>query len=78
MTLSKPKHPWFTIDPLSTKSFGPGHVVGAGIIVFGTIVLAKGLIARHAAAVAARSPAGRVVLTENDRGQYGREDRRSP
>jgi hypothetical protein len=49
-----PKHPLFTMNPLSTKSFGPGHVVGAAILVFGTIALAKGAVAHHEAATRER------------------------
>jgi hypothetical protein len=67
------RQPWFTLNPLSTKAFGPGHVIGAGILVFGTIAVAKGLIAHHAAKIREQS-ARRVA--ENDRGQYG--ERRSP
>jgi hypothetical protein len=36
-----PKHPIFTKAFFSTKSFGPGHLVGAGAFVFGLVGLAK-------------------------------------
>ena len=41
-----PKYPLFTKDPFSTKSFGPGHLVGAGILVLGLVGLSKLFIAR--------------------------------
>ena len=41
-----PKHPTFTRDFFSTKSFGPGHLVGAGILVFGVVGLTKYFIKR--------------------------------
>ena len=28
----EPKYPLFTADPFSTKSFGPGHLVGAAVL----------------------------------------------
>ena len=59
------KRPWFTMNPLSTKAFGPGHVVGAAALVFGTIALAKGVIAHHEATTRER-----VARTDNGRGQY--------
>jgi hypothetical protein len=46
----------------STKSFVPGHVVGTAILLFGTIAIAKGLIARQETAV-----------REYERGQYGKK-----
>ena len=36
-----PKYPFFTRDVFSTKSFGPGHVVGAAMLVFGLVGIAK-------------------------------------
>jgi hypothetical protein len=51
----------------STKEFVPGHVLGAAILLFGTIALTRAVIARAAdAAVAARA------RVQNERGQYGR------
>ena len=40
------KYPLFTTDPFSTKSFGPGHIVGAGVLVVGLVGLMKFFIAR--------------------------------
>jgi hypothetical protein len=50
----------------STKSFVPGHVAGAAILLFGTIAIAKSFIAHHEAKVRER------LTPENARGQYGR------
>ena len=44
-----PKAPLFTTDPFSTKSFGPGHLVGAGVLVFGLYGLTKYFISRSRA-----------------------------
>ena len=52
----------------STKSFVPGHVAGAAILLFGTIAITKAFLARREASL---HPAGQVA--ENDRGQYGRK-----
>ncbi len=81
-----PKHPLFTKRFFSTKSFGPGHIVGAGILVFGLAGLSKLFIARgQAEAERARRlsrpprpparPEGEpeVAQVENGRGQYGRK-----
>jgi hypothetical protein len=43
---SPPKQPLFTTKFFSTKSFGPGHIVGAGILVVGVVGLSKLFIAR--------------------------------
>jgi hypothetical protein len=61
------KPPLFTTKPFSTKSFGPGHAVGAAALVFGTIAIAKGFIAHHEA-----TKRERVARAENERGQYGK------
>lgn len=53
----------------STKSFVPGHVVGAAAILFGTIALAKAFIERHEAETRERSM---TVQQANARGKYGR------
>jgi hypothetical protein len=45
----------------STKSFVPGHVAGAAILLFGTIAVAKAFIGRHEADVRA-----------HERGQYNK------
>jgi hypothetical protein len=77
-----PKHPLFTSKFFSTKSFGPGHIVGAGILVLGVVGLSK-LFIIHSHAESARRLAGRsptrpedepkVSQIENARGQYGRK-----
>ena len=41
-----PKSPLFTTDPFSTTSLGPGHLVGAGVLVFGLYGLTKLFVAR--------------------------------
>ncbi len=43
---ASPKYPLFTTDPFSTKSFGPGHLVGAGALLFGLYGLTKLATAR--------------------------------
>ena len=43
---SPPKSPLFTTDPFSTTSLGPGHLVGAGVLVFGLYSLTKFFVAR--------------------------------
>lgn len=77
-----PKHPLFTTKFFSTKSFGPGHIVGAGVLVLGLVGLSKLFIA-HGQEEAARGlsqfarPPRRpeddpkLARIENDRGQYG-------
>jgi hypothetical protein len=66
-----PKHPLFTTKILSTKSFGPGHVVGTGILVLGIVGLSKFFIARTEAARARKTSS--VAQVDNARGQYGKE-----
>jgi hypothetical protein len=61
----------------STKSFGPGHLVGAVILIGGLVGLTKFFIARGQAEAAERarraprSPGLDVAQAENQRGQYG-------
>lgn len=81
----EPKHPLFTKKFFSTKSFGPGHIVGAGILVLGIGGLAKFFISRgHAEAERTRRlaqpskpPTGpdepKVAQAANERGQYGKK-----
>jgi len=77
-------HPLFTKKFFSTKSFGPGHIVGAGILVLGIGGLAKFFISRgQAEAERARKfaqssrPTGlnesKVAQAKNERGQYGKK-----
>ena len=80
-----PKHPTFTTDLFSTKSFGPGHLLGAGVLVFGVVGLTKYFIKRgreqaeQTREFLARQPqpAGpppdqaRLAKVENQRGEYG-------
>lgn len=77
-----PKHPMFTTKFFSTKSWGPGHIVGAGILAVGTYAVAKLFIARGQEeaerARARQHPSGspEVAQTgqpENARGQYGKK-----
>lgn len=75
-----PKYPLFTKDPFSTKSFGSGHLVGAGILVLGLYGLTKFFIER-AEAEAQRTrrlaempiPPRHPVAQADVRGQYGRK-----
>ena len=78
--LAKPaRHPIFTSKFLSTKSFGPGHLFGTGILVIGTFAIAKAVIA-HGQGEAARllaQPARRrsndvADAADNERGAYGK------
>lgn len=73
-----PKHPPFTTKFFSTKSFGPGHLVGAGILAFGVVGITKFYLGR----AREQSDRGRGISTppdearqlarvDNDRGQYG-------
>ena len=81
-----PKHPLFTADPLSTTSFGPGHLIGAGVLVLGVVGLTKWFIARGQAQAEAtrrlseqphlaRRPEDepQIAQVENERGQYGKK-----
>ena len=36
-----PKYPLFTTDPFSTKSFGPGHLVGLGLLAVSVVAFAR-------------------------------------
>ena len=80
-----PKYPLFTTDFFSTKSFGPGHLVGAVVLVGSLVGIAKFFIARgqaEAEAERSRLPARpraprrpeddlNVAQAENERGHYG-------
>lgn len=73
-----PKYPLFTTDFFSTKSFGPGHIVGAVALVFGVVGLAKLFIGlgkeeaeRALRPVVIHSPPDAPKI-ENARGRYGR------
>jgi len=75
-----PKYPLFTADPSSTTSFGPGHLVGAGVLVLGLYGLTKFFIARGRAQAEetrrlARWPEDepKIAQAENERGQYGKK-----
>jgi hypothetical protein len=52
----------------STKSFVPGHALGAVALAFGTIWIARAFIAHHKAEVSKR-----LAGADNARGQYGRK-----
>lgn len=67
---SKPapsKDPLFTKDFFSTKSFGPGHIVGLGILALGLFGVTKLFLGRGGRV------AGAPALSENTRGQYGKK-----
>jgi len=71
------KHPLFTKDPLSTKSFGPGHLVGAGLLALAAFGFTKFIRKRAADAERARNLALGPRPTEDPklasvRGEYGR------
>lgn len=84
-----PKYPTFTKDFFSTKSWGPGHLVGAGILVAGIVGVSKFFIdrgkeeAERARRLVRTSPpmpapqrsdeGTKVAQTENARGEYGRK-----
>jgi hypothetical protein len=80
-----PKYPLFTTKFFSTKSFGPGHLVGAGILVVGVVGISKLFIARgqeeaertRQLAQSPRPPRRPEdepkVAQANVRGQYGRK-----
>ena len=76
-----PKHPLFTRKFFSTKSFGPGHLVGAATLAFGLFAIGKVAISRSQAERdralrAARSSRQRDERTPtHERGQYGRPSR---
>jgi hypothetical protein len=73
------KAPLFTTKFQSTKSFSPGHLVGAGILVAGVVGIAK-LFIDHGKAVAEETrrqaeglpPHPAVAQADNPRGHYGR------
>ena len=81
-----PKAPLFTTDPFSTKSFGPGHLVGAGVLAFALYGMTKLIIARGQAQAEEtrrlaqqrpppRRPEDDPQLAEagNQRGEYGKK-----
>jgi hypothetical protein len=76
-----PKHPLFTRDFFSTKSFGLGHLVGGAALVFGLVGLAKLFIglgkeeAERASRLARPSvpPRSLGAAPLPERGQYGRK-----
>lgn len=82
-----PKYPHFTKSFRSTESFGPGHLVGAGILVFGLVGITKFFIARGQAEAErtrklAEQPSRipprpedepKLARIENERGEYGRK-----
>lgn len=59
----EPKYPLFTRDVFSTKSFGPGHIIGGVLLAGGLYVAIKALVER--------GRARQVERTQNARGQYG-------
>jgi hypothetical protein len=67
-----PKRPLFTTKVFSTKSFGPGHLIGAGALVVGLVGITKLFVARSRAE-ATRDPESRPTRVENNRGEYGKK-----
>lgn len=77
-----PKHPLFTTDVMSTKSFGPGHILGAGILVGGLFLVTRHFVRKSQAATGRLDDARTVppgppveepkVASFNQRGQYGK------
>lgn len=82
-----PKHPLFTADPFSTTSFGPGHLLGAVVLVGGLVGLTSYLVRRgrqraeetrrlfaQPAVPPGSAPSGRpsVAQAQNGRGEYTR------
>lgn len=60
----------------STKSFVPGHVAGAAILLFGTIAVTKAFLAAARARSHSESSASlshEPPHVANDRGQYGKK-----
>lgn len=55
----------------STQRFGVGHLVGASILLFGTVGIARALIERHRAKMQAIGHTRGINLAQNERGQYG-------
>jgi hypothetical protein len=82
-----PKPPLFTKDFFSTTSFGPGQLVGAGVLVFALYGITKFVIARGRAqaeetrrlADQGRPPPRRpedetqLAQAPNQRGEYGKK-----
>jgi hypothetical protein len=86
-----PKQPLFTTKFFSTKSFGPGHIVGAGILVLGLVGLSKIFVARgqeeadRVRRLTQPSPLARrpeedskLAQGDNERGQYGKKKGQTP
>ena len=74
MRLSRPpKPPLFTRKFFATESFGPGHVVGAGVLAVGLYAVVKAFATRSQGLTQPTQPSGITALaqTANVRGQYG-------
>ena len=82
----QPKYPLFTTDPFSTTSFGPGHLVGAVVLVGSLVGIMTFFIVRGRAQAEetrrlaeqtrpARRPEDepKLAQVENERGQYGKK-----
>lgn len=67
-----PKPPLFTTKLFSTKSWGPGHVVGAGILAVGMYAVVKAFVGRGQAEADRTRSSLAQTATVNVRGQYGR------
>ena len=80
-----PKHPLFTTNLLSTKSFGPGHLVGAGVLALALYGMTKFFIARGQSQAEDKKrrladqhlpsrpeDAPQVLQAQNQRGEYGK------
>jgi len=69
-----PKAPLFTTKLHSTKSFSPGHLLGAGILVVGIAGLTKFFVARGRALAERTQVApqpSNLAQAESTRGEYG-------
>ena len=78
----EPRHPTFTTDVFSTKSFGPGHLLGLGILGVGIYGITKYFVnrSRETSGEARRGlassppilPNSQLARVENVRGTYGK------
>lgn len=77
MTVHKSRSRAVAHQLFSTKSFVPGHVVGAAILAFGTIAVTKAFLAAARDKQRAPSAPGADLMhvpphASNERGHYGK------